>query len=94
LLSVLNPARVRYFAKAQGKAKTDSLDKEFIEAFAPGLWASTDSRGPAQAASARNPSHSGRPAPGRLGTCFIRSNECGPIAFTESNISGISGKPL
>ena len=25
-LSVLNPARVRYFAKAQGKAKTDPLD--------------------------------------------------------------------
>jgi transposase len=33
-LSVLNPARVRYFAKAQGKAKTDPLDKELIGAFA------------------------------------------------------------
>src|SRR5215469_4472967 len=33
-LSVLNPARVRYFAKAQGKAKTDPLDKEVIGAFA------------------------------------------------------------
>jgi transposase len=33
-LSVLNPARVRYFAKAQGKAKTDPLDKQVIGAFA------------------------------------------------------------
>jgi transposase len=33
-LSILNPARVRYFAKAQGKAKTDPLDKEIIGAFA------------------------------------------------------------
>jgi transposase len=36
-LSVLNPARVRYFAKAQGKAKTDPLDKETIGAFAQAL---------------------------------------------------------
>jgi transposase len=33
-LSVLNPARVRYFAKAQGQAKTDPLDKQVIGAFA------------------------------------------------------------
>jgi transposase len=33
-LSVLNPARVRFFAKAQGKAKTDPLDKQLIGAFA------------------------------------------------------------
>jgi transposase len=33
-LSVLNPARVRFFAKAQGKAKTDPLDKEVIGDFA------------------------------------------------------------
>jgi transposase len=33
-LSVLNPARVRYFAKALGKAKTDPLDKQVIGAFA------------------------------------------------------------
>jgi transposase len=33
-LSVLNPARVRYFAKALGKAKTDPLDKRVIKAFA------------------------------------------------------------
>src|ERR1700730_12322 len=33
-LSVLNPARVRYFAKAQGKAKTHPLDKKVIGAFA------------------------------------------------------------
>ena len=33
-LSVLNPARVRFFAKAQGKAKTDPLDKQVIGAFA------------------------------------------------------------
>jgi len=33
-LSILNPARVRYFAKAQGKAKTDPLDKQVIGAFA------------------------------------------------------------
>jgi transposase len=36
-LSVLNPARVRYFAKAQGKAKTDPLDKQVIGAFAQAL---------------------------------------------------------
>jgi transposase len=33
-LSVLNPARVRYFAKAQGKAKTDPLDTQVIGDFA------------------------------------------------------------
>ena len=33
-LSVLNPARVRYYAKAQGKAKTDPLDKQVIGDFA------------------------------------------------------------
>jgi transposase len=33
-LSVLNPARVRFFAKAQGKAKTDPLDKRVIGDFA------------------------------------------------------------
>jgi len=33
-LSILNPARVRYFAKAQGKAKTDPLDKQVIADFA------------------------------------------------------------
>jgi transposase len=33
-LSVLNPARVRHFAKAQGKAKTDPLDTQVIEDFA------------------------------------------------------------
>jgi len=33
-LSVLNPARVRYFAKAEGKAKTDPIDKQVIGAFA------------------------------------------------------------
>ena len=33
-LSILNPARVRHFAKAQGKAKTDPLDKQVIGAFA------------------------------------------------------------
>ena len=33
-LSILNPARVRHFAQAQGKAKTDPLDKEVIGAFA------------------------------------------------------------
>jgi transposase len=33
-LSVLNPARVRYYAKAQGKAKTDPLDTRFIGDFA------------------------------------------------------------
>jgi transposase len=33
-LSILNPARVRYFAKAEGKAKTDPLDKQVIGAFA------------------------------------------------------------
>jgi transposase len=33
-LSVLNPARVRYFAKAQGKAKTDPLDKQVIGDYA------------------------------------------------------------
>jgi transposase len=36
-LSILNPARVRYFAKAQGKAKTDPLDKQVIGAFAQAL---------------------------------------------------------
>jgi len=30
VLSVLNPARVRFFAKALGKAKTDPLDKQVI----------------------------------------------------------------
>jgi hypothetical protein len=29
-LSILNPARVRYYAKSQGKAKTDPLDKQVI----------------------------------------------------------------
>jgi transposase len=29
-LSVLNPARVRHFAKAQGKAKTDPIDTQVI----------------------------------------------------------------
>ena len=33
-LSILNPARVRHFAQAQGKAKTDPLDKQVIGAFA------------------------------------------------------------
>jgi transposase len=33
-LSILNPARVRFFAKAMGKAKTDPLDKEIIGRFA------------------------------------------------------------
>jgi transposase len=33
-LSILNPARVRHYAKALGKAKTDPLDKELIGAFA------------------------------------------------------------
>jgi transposase len=33
-LSVLNPARVRHFAKAQGKAKTDPLDTQVIGDFA------------------------------------------------------------
>jgi transposase len=33
-LSVLNPARVRDFAKAQGKAKTDPLDTQVIGDFA------------------------------------------------------------
>src|ERR1700732_2761302 len=33
-LSVLNPARVRYYAKAQGKAKTDPLDTQVIGDFA------------------------------------------------------------
>jgi transposase len=33
-LSVLNPARVRFYAKAQGKAKTDPLDKQVIGDFA------------------------------------------------------------
>lgn len=36
-LSILNPARVRFFAKAQGKAKTDPLDKQVIGAFAQAL---------------------------------------------------------
>jgi transposase len=29
-LSVLNPARVRHFAKAQSKAKTDPIDTQVI----------------------------------------------------------------
>ena len=33
-LSVLNPARVRFYAKAQGKAKTDPLDRQVIGDFA------------------------------------------------------------
>jgi transposase len=33
-LSILNPARVRFFAKSMGKAKTDPLDKEIIGRFA------------------------------------------------------------
>ena len=33
-LSILNPARVRHFAKAQGKAKTDPLDTQVIGDFA------------------------------------------------------------
>jgi transposase len=33
-LSILNPARVRFFAKSMGKAKTDPLDKEMIGRFA------------------------------------------------------------
>jgi len=33
-LSVLNPARVRFYAKAQGKAKTDPLDTQVIGDFA------------------------------------------------------------
>ena len=33
-LSVLNPARVRHFARAQGKAKTDPLDTQVIGDFA------------------------------------------------------------
>ena len=33
-LSILNPARVSHFAKAQGKAKTDPLDKQVIGDFA------------------------------------------------------------
>jgi transposase len=33
-LSILNPARVRYFAKSLGKAKTDPLDKQMIGQFA------------------------------------------------------------
>jgi transposase len=33
-LSILNPARVRHFAKAMGKAKTDPLDTQVIAKFA------------------------------------------------------------
>jgi transposase len=33
-LTILNPARVRYFAKSLGKAKTDPLDKQMIGQFA------------------------------------------------------------
>ena len=36
-LSILNPARVRFYAKAQGKAKTDPLDKQVIGAFAQAM---------------------------------------------------------
>jgi transposase len=36
-LSIVNPARVRFYAKAQGKAKTDPLDKQVIGAFAQAM---------------------------------------------------------